>query len=183
MKRLDRTIQQLRFAQAARHIKQHASVLDIGASDGAWFEYLGDRLGHGVGIEPELSESVSNARWELRPGSFPGAVAIGEKFDVVTILAVLEHVRPEEQKAFAMAVADALVPEGLVVITVPAPLVDRMLDILIRLKIIDGMEADQHYGFVPASAVSIFEASGFDLVMHRRFELRLNHLFVFRRSA
>jgi Methyltransferase domain len=182
VKRLDVTLRDMRFRQTARYIRAGARVLDIGVADGAWFTYLGDRLGYGVGLEPDAEADHQADRWEVRKGPFPDAVAPGETFDVVTMLAVLEHIEPDAQRPFACAVANALVPEGLAVITVPAPTVDRILDVLIKLRMLDGMEAGQHYGYDPMLTVPLFESCGFRLLRHRRFELRLNHLFVFGRE-
>ena len=42
------------------------------------------------------------------------------------------------------------------------------------------MEAHEHYGFDPRSVPEIFGSGRLRLERHRRFQLGLNHLFVFR---
>ena len=76
-----------------------------------------------------------------------------------------------------------LVPGGLVVATVPSPQVDEILRVLMRLRILDGMEkglAEQHHGFDPADTTAAFERAGFTLVRRKRFQFGLNNLFVLR---
>ena len=63
------------------------------------------------------------------------------------------------------------------IITVPSPLVDRILKIGIRLRLLEGMEVHQHHGFDPHSMPALF-APHFRVERRRRFELGLNHLFV-----
>ena len=99
--------------------------------------------------------------------------------DVVTMLAVFEHIAPEDQALVVQACADVLVPGGLVVLTVPSPLVDPMLDVLIKARLIDGMAHEQHHGFVPADLQPLFAAGGFAEVAAERFQLGLNNLYVF----
>jgi hypothetical protein len=67
---------------------------------------------------------------------------------------------------------------GVLVATVPSPLVDHILHVLMFLRLIDGQEAHQHYGFVPKDLIKLFEGN-LRLVKHRKFQLGLNNLFVF----
>jgi 2-polyprenyl-3-methyl-5-hydroxy-6-metoxy-1,4-benzoquinol methylase len=182
MKALDRFIQRLRIAKAAPWIAPDSRVLDIGCADGALFRQLRARIREGVGIDSELRERVAGENYELLPGTFPEALEDGGLFDAITLLAVLEHVPPEQQAPLARACARRLAPGGHLVVTAPAPLVDRILDVLLFLRLIDGMALGQHYGFEPAQTPAIFEPHGFALVHARRFQLGLNHLFVFRRQ-
>ncbi len=183
MKALDRWLQRQRIAKAAPWIPRGSRVLDIGCADGALFRQLHDRIREGVGIDSELVERVAHEGYELLPGEFPEALEQREPFDTITLLAVLEHVPPARQADLARACARSLVPGGHLVITAPGPLVDPILDVLSFLRVIDGMALEQHYGFEPSHTPKIFEAHGFDLVEARRFQLGLNHLFVFRRRA
>jgi hypothetical protein len=98
----------------------------------------------------------------------------------VCALAVLEHIGNADQQRFVAGCRAALRPTGRAILTVPAPIVDRILDVLILLKLLKGMEAEEHWGFAPTATVELFERGGFSLECHRRFEFGLNHLFVFR---
>jgi SAM-dependent methyltransferase len=179
---VDGIIRDARIAHAVRVIPPGARILDVGCHDGTLFRRLGPALRDGVGLDPALRGPLAGERYRLEPGLFP-ADAPDEPgaFDVVTMLATLEHLAPEEQKAAAEATHRLLAPGGRVVVTVPSPVVDRLLHWLTRLRVLDGMEAEQHHGFDPADVIPLMEAVGLRLVCHRRFELGLNHLFVFER--
>jgi len=178
LKWLDRALQRMRIRRAAPFIGREDAVLDIGCADGSLFTRL-PWIREGVGIDPDPGVSA-RVGITLRRGQFPDALAPDERFDVLTALAVLEHVPAEGQRAFAKGCRQALRPGGRLVLTVPAPLVDRLLDVLIALRVLRGMEAEEHWGFSPATTVALFSREGFRLETHRRFELGLNHLFVFR---
>lgn len=188
MKAVDRWLQRWRIAKAAPYVAPGARVLDIGCADGALFRQLAQRVGEGVGLDSDLDGAPSTPRFRLIEGLFPealaGAAAAGagaQPFDVITMLAVLEHVPPERQRLLAEACARYLAPGGRLVLTTPSPLVDPILDLLIRLRIIHGMDTEGHYGFRPAETPGIFEPAGFELERAASFQLGLNHLFVFRR--
>ena len=182
MTKIDKLLQRWRFAKAARFIKPGARVLDIGSHDGALFGYLGERLGAGVGIDPTVTAQPSNGKWRVIAGSFPNDVP-RERFDVVTALAVLEHIPEGALPAFRDAIIDRLEPGGRFIATVPSPAVDRILHLLEKLRLIHGMELHEHHGFEASSTPTIFSVQALRLVRARRFQLGLNHLFVFERPA
>ncbi len=182
MKPLDRLLQRWRIAQAARFIPPGAYLLDIGCHDGALFRRLGSRLGGGVGIDPLAPATVPGATgFRLVRGVFPRDLPAGETFDVVTGLAVLEHVPAAEQAGFLAAVAACLRAGGVLLLTVPSPAVDTLLRGLRRVRLADGMSLEEHHGFDPNETPRLGAAAGLQLKRHQRFELGLNHLFVFRR--
>ena len=180
MNELDRRIQTWRIRQAIRFLPPDARVLDVGCDDGALFRTMGPALREGVGLDPALEAAVTGERYRLLPGSFP-ADAPDEPgaFDAVTMLAVMEHVPPDEQPKVAERAFELLRPGGRFVLTVPSPAVDTILDVLIRLHLLHGMEADQHYGFEPDDLAPVATAVGFRLLLRSTFQARLNNLFVF----
>jgi 2-polyprenyl-3-methyl-5-hydroxy-6-metoxy-1,4-benzoquinol methylase len=182
MKALDRWLQRWRIGKVRPFIPVGARVLDVGSADGALFQALAGRLGAGLGLDPE-AEPSEGPGFRLMRGSFPADVPVGQTFDVITMTAVLEHVPPDRQPEWAQACHQLLEPGGVVAVTTPSPVVDPLLDLLIKLRVIDGMEVDQHYGFRPDATVPLFTDAGFELATRRRFQLGLNHLFVFRRAA
>jgi 2-polyprenyl-3-methyl-5-hydroxy-6-metoxy-1,4-benzoquinol methylase len=115
-------------------------------------------------------------------GLFPQDLPDHSPFDVISMLAVLEHIPPDGQGAIARSCLEHLKPGGHVVITVPSPQADLVLDTLRFLRIIDGMALEQHYGFKPHETTGLFEGAGLRLVKKRRFQLGFNNLFVFQKS-
>jgi 2-polyprenyl-3-methyl-5-hydroxy-6-metoxy-1,4-benzoquinol methylase len=183
MKALDRLLQRWRIAKTRPFIARGCRVLDIGCSDGALFRQLSGRFAEGVGIDDDLETPLKSANVELIPGTFPESLAHRDPFDVITMLAVLEHVPRDRQPVVARACAELLRPGGYLLVTTPEPIVDRILDALAFLRLIDGMSLDEHYGFEPSDTPGLFAAHGLRLVRRHKFQLGLNNLFVFRRDS
>jgi 2-polyprenyl-3-methyl-5-hydroxy-6-metoxy-1,4-benzoquinol methylase len=104
-----------------------------------------------------------------------------EPFDVITMLAVLEHVPRAEQSVVASGCARLLKSGSRVIITVPSPRVDAILKGLRAVRLVEGMSLEQHYGFEPREVVPLFTGAALRLVVHRTFQLGLNNLFVFQK--
>jgi len=184
VKHLDRSLRRRRLDQAVRRIPIGARVLDVGCHDGALFRAIGFGLREGIGIDADLLAELRGDNYRLFPGRFPGDLpADVGAFDVITMLAMFEHVPADEQRAVVEACWGLLRGGGSVVITVPSALVDPILDALVAVRLIDGMQHEEHHGFEPDDLVPLFTAVGFELQEHHRFQLGLNNLFVFRRPA
>ncbi len=180
MKFLDRYLRDRRLDQVVRRIPPGARVLDVGCHDGAMFRALGHSLREGWGVDAALVGPLDGPRYRLLPGSFPNDMpSDAGVFDAVTMAAVFEHIPTDEQPAVAKACWELLVDGGQVVLTVPSPLVDPILDVLAATRIIDGIEHHQHFGFQPADLVPLFTGHGFELAHRHSFQLGLNNLFVF----
>ena len=143
---LDRYLQSWRIREARRELPPGARVLDIGTHDGTLFCLT--RAG-GVGIDPELAAAASIPGVTLVKGSFPEDLPQlpDESFNAVTALAVIEHVPESELLVWAETIARLVVPSGPLIITVPAPAVDTILHVLMRLHLVAGMAAHQHHRF------------------------------------
>ena len=108
-------------------------------------------------------------------GSFPQDLRDRGPYDVIALLAVFEHVPDEERAAFVAACRDLLRAGGRVVMTVPAPLVDRIIDALRRFRLVHGMDIEAHHGYQPEETPGYF-AAGMGSSRTSVFELGLNHL-------
>lgn len=181
MKPLDRMLQRWRISKVGPYIEPGNRVLDIGCADGALFRRYGGRITRGIGIDPGLDRSVEGGRWRLIAGRFPEDLPQCNGVDLITMLAVLEHIPPAEQPLAARHCARLLSDGGRLVITVPSPAVESVLRFLKGLRLIEGMSLEQHYGFDPRTTEALFSAHGLQLTEDRRFQLGLNNLYVFRK--
>jgi len=178
MKQGDVILQRWRIRMAGRHLPPGAHVLDIGCSDGLLFSVLKDKIASGVGVDDDSVPGDYGAFRFIR-GRAPDDLPAGETFDAVTLLAVLEHIPAETQRKLAEDCWALLGDTGLVICTVPSPRVDTVIHLGKQLRILDGMQEHEHYGFEPSHTVSLFVDRGFTLRHARRFQLGLNNLFVF----
>lgn len=182
MKAVDSFLQKWRMRVAMEHLPSQVSLIDIGAHNGEMFDALGARLIKGFGIEPLLKLRRDFPNYSLEPGYFPQTRPEESDWDAITMLAVLEHIPASQQKELADACWEVLRPGGLIVITVPSPAVDYILSLLRFFRLIDGMSLEEHFGFQPKDTTEIFAEPRFHLVFHKRFQLGLNHLFVFAKT-
>ncbi len=179
---LDGELQRQRIAQVRRWIEPGSRVLDIGCGDGALFRGLGGRLSEGVGLDPRLRAQFDGPGWALHPGEFPDDLPRGPTFDAIALVAVLEHLPGELQGRLGPICHALLRPNGRVIITVPSPTVDRLLAVLIRLRLVGGQAESEHWGFDPAGTPALFPSPLFTVLASRSFQFGLNRLFVFERA-
>lgn len=181
-KPLDRFLQRYRFRVARAELDGKPRLLDIGTSNGELFDYLGDRIRPSVGIEPDLDVDVSMGDHMLLAGMFPSRQPTGA-FDAATLLAVVEHMDADGLSAAADALSTLVRPGGKVVITMPSPAVDTILDVLISLHLLDGMDTDSHHGLRVDAVPESWSRHGLKLVKRKKFQLGLNNLLVFEVEA
>jgi predicted SAM-dependent methyltransferase len=96
------------------------------------------------------------------------------------MLATLEHMSGIEE--IALECARILRPSGHIVLTVPDPLVDKLLDILIRFRVLEGMSSHQHHRLNPESLPRIFDRASCSVRVWKKFQLGLNNLIIFERQ-
>jgi SAM-dependent methyltransferase len=180
MKALDRYLRNVRIAKARGFVRKGDTVVDVGCADGAMFERWKGLIEFGYGVDPILERTTEYPDYVLYAGLFPDALP-AIKCDVITMLAVLEHVPLDRQGELPRACHELLNPGGRIVITVPSPRVDDILRLLGALRLIDGMSVHEHYGFNAEHTPQIFTLPLFRLTHRRRFQLGLNNLFVFER--
>lgn len=183
LKFVDRLLQYWRIAKVRPYLGKGARVLDIGCADGALFRQLQRLIGSGVGADFALASSAGNERFQLIAGPLPHSVSAAGGFDAVTMLAVVEHLRDEDVPGLRQQCAEALKPDGLLLITVPSVEVDHILHLLSTLHLISGMSLHEHHGFNPTDVPKWFGGQELKLVRTRSFQLGLNHLFVFQKQG
>jgi SAM-dependent methyltransferase len=137
-----------------------------------------------MGIDPTLQASLTTSQgFRMISGYFPDDMPPGyPPFDVISMLAVLEHFPPAQYSKLSDGIRRLLRPDGLLLITVPSAAVDEILKWLLKLRLIHGMSLEEHHGYDVDQTLGIFGAPAFRLLMHKQFQLGLNNLFVFQRS-
>jgi SAM-dependent methyltransferase len=184
MKAIDRFLRAWRSRVALRAAPSVLdAVLDIGCEDG----YLLRKIpaARREGIDPTLKQENCEAGLRLCPGFFPADLSrsgLTGPYDAIFSLAVFEHLTESDFAAARDALPGLLKPGGRLIVTVPHPFVDRILDVLMFLRLIDGQAVEEHHGFDPAHLTNLASDS-IRLVSRSSFQLGLNNLFVFERIA
>lgn len=181
MKLVDRLLQRWRAGKARRWVRPGARVLDIGCHQGEFLRSFGDRIASGVGLDP-LAVPSDDGRLTLKAELFQPPLGYPDgSFDAVVMLATLEHIR--DKAPLGQECSRLLSPGGRLIITVPAKVVDRIVDVLVKLRLADGMSLDEHHGYDPKDTPKVFAPYGFEAEHHARFQLGCNHLFVLRKQG
>lgn len=185
MKYTDRLLQNWRISKVRPYIAPSDRILDIGSADGALFSALGKSVGaNSIGVDPTLKQKLTVNGCALLPGFFPQAIPPDTGvFDVITMLAVLEHFPESAYESLREGCEKFLRPGGKLLITVPSPQVDHILAVLTFLRLVDGMALEEHHGFEVGQTTRIFRPEMFRLIKRSGFQLGLNNLFVFERLA
>lgn len=170
---------------ALPYIKTGSRVLDLGSADGELFRRSGCCGPGSMGIDPTLAASFTTPQgFRMLRGYFPQDMPPGSgPFDCIVMLAVLEHFPPAQYSLLADGCQRLLRPGGLLLITVPSPAVDQILEWLLRFRLIHGMSLEEHHGFEIEQTPHIFSSPAFHLLKQDRFQLGLNNFFAFQRSA
>jgi len=177
----DYLIQAWRMRVAARWIPQGARVLDIGCHQGEFLLWLGGKITPSVGFDPLYKENSSSNKHQFFAQNVQENLPFEDNsFDAVVLLATIEHIH--EKSVIAREAARLLRSGGRVIITVPSLLVDKILEILLFLHVVDGMSLEEHHGFLPDELPDIFIPDGFRLRKKQKFQFGLNNLYVFERS-
>jgi 2-polyprenyl-3-methyl-5-hydroxy-6-metoxy-1,4-benzoquinol methylase len=184
MKLLDKFIRYWRVRMALKNRpKVMENVFDIGCDDGYLLQKLSHITKRQDGVDPRLKSDSISPKSEIKKGFFPSVIEdyqMQGKYDAIFALAVFEHFTEKDIRQSASVISRMLSPEGRLIITVPHPFVDHIIETLICLHVVQGATIEEHHGFDPGDIVKYFSRS-LKLIKHKRFQLGLNNVFVFGR--
>lgn len=179
---LDRLVRRLRARRLHQYLHAGASVLDVGCGTENWFlRANSSRIRLGIGIDPHLAtttfseDNVAGFRGTLSEfASLPDA----HRFDVVTLLAVIEHFDIDSAEGVLRDCKMMLRPGGTVLLTTPTPRAKPVLEFLaFRAHLISKEEiADHSHYHTERSIRELLKSSGFFSVRYRTFQCGMNSL-------
>ena len=177
---LEPILRWMRLRQVISEIPHHSVVLDIGC--GTKFGLLKAiefKIEKGVGIDFKVPEFCTPVLQTFQMHLEERLPFPDESFDVVTMLAVLEHIEYEEQ--ILQEIYRILKPSGKLVLTVPSIWAKPVLEFLAyRLKIVDEHEIRDHKRYYNREDLRyiLVEKSGFLTFQHRYFQIFMNNFCI-----
>ena len=184
MKLLDKVLRYWRVNVALVNCpRKMDSVFDIGCGEGYLINKLRNQVKKRDGVDPRLRADTVSPGSELKKGLFPSAIEeyqMRHSYDAIFALAVFEHFTEDDIKQSASVIFQMLAPGGRLIITVPHPFVDKILDVLLFFHLIEAHSIEEHHGFEPDELLVYFSET-LRLVKRGRFQFGLNNLFVFER--
>jgi len=153
-------------------------VLDVGCGSSPYFlshTYFTEK--HAVDQLPPAAGSSDILWHQLDLNSRPTLPFDDGFFQVVTMLAVAEHLDPAALEQLCGECRRVLAPGGRLVLTTPAARADRLLRFMARVGLVSREEIDEHkYAYTPALLGWYFGRAGFEMtkVEVGHFELGYN---------
>ena len=178
---LEPLLRKMRIRQVIPTIRQYpdCALLDVGCGwEARLLQTLEPEIGSGTGIDrvaPDITrQKIKTIQVDLE-GAFPFK---DDAFDVVTMLAVLEHLN--QPVLTLREIRRVLKPAGALVITVPSHAAKPVLEFLaFRLKIVSAEQiADHKKYWNRADLKNAAMEVGLTMKVHRYFQLGFNNFAV-----
>lgn len=146
-----------------------------------WFlDSVQHAIASGVGIDPFLREERRSGRVIGYRCSLDAFTKTGKRadFDVVTMVAVIEHLPPAEARRTLEHVKALLRPGGVFVFSTPTPASKPVLEFLaFRLGVISRAEIEDHKVYYDRRMIEqLSDEVGMVLTHYKRFQFGFNSL-------
>ncbi len=132
------------------------TILDIGCGTIPFF-LINSEFNEKYGIDPAIRISTSDDNIFLENFDIEKNDTLpfdNEFFDVVTMLAVFEHIEPDRLVMVLKEIKRVLKKEGKFVLTTPAKWTDRLLRIMAKFKLVSAVEINEHKGAYDHSSIA-----------------------------
>lgn len=182
---LTRRVQRARLAAALPYISHEDRVLDLGCGltdlPARFPSYVGcDRNPLVLSEMRKRHPEAAFTSWDVDSAEPPHEVVAGSPYDVILMLAILEHLQ-SPARALARAVA-LLAPGGRILATTPHPLGRLPLEAGARFGLLSRHADEEHEALLDRAALERAAASaGLELASYARFLAGLNQLVVLTR--
>ncbi|MDD2914282.1 MAG: class I SAM-dependent methyltransferase [Gallionella sp.] len=181
---LESLLRQMRISKVLPSIRQYPScrMLDIGCGwEAKLLKTVEPHIAQGVGIDfkaPEIQSGKIKTQKVMLDGKLPFA---NESFDVVTMLAVLEHLT--QPVKIAHEIERILSPGGCLVVTVPSKIAKPILEFLAyKLRVVSEAEIRDHKAYYNRRDLAfLFGKTNLKMEKCCYFQLGMNNLCILRK--
>lgn len=183
MKPLDNFLRYYRYQKVFKYLKNKNfnNLLDIGCHDLYTLKKLKKkRIAKNLyGIDKNLP--IQDEQFFLLNNIFPlSEVELAKlkkiRFQCIISMATFEHIKEDQLTTSVNQLSELLDDNGIVIITVPSPLVDSIINVLSILNLIDSeeLDGDAHHHLSVKKLKRILNQKF--IVRHHFFQLGLNNL-------
>jgi ubiquinone/menaquinone biosynthesis C-methylase UbiE len=178
---LEPILRWMRLRRVIPYIEKSFNVLDIGCGRSATFlRSIAPQISQGVGIDYKVNENIEIANIKVQKQILDKNLPFADNsFDVVTMLAVLEHIENEQE--ILSEVHRVLVPNGKLILTVPSIWAQPVLEFLAyKLKLVSKDEIQDHKRYYTHDKLKevLVVNTGFQKFTHRYFQCWMNNFCV-----
>jgi ubiquinone/menaquinone biosynthesis C-methylase UbiE len=183
---LEPILRSLRLGKVMRHIPKSSSVLDVGCGTSASFlKAISGHINQGVGIDFKVNENMQIPNVKVQRVMLEDRLPFEDcSFEIVTMLAVLEHI--EKEREILSEIFRVLVPGGKLILTVPSVWAKPVLEFLsYKLKIVSEAEIRDHKRYYTREKLEVVlaQVSGFQSFQHHYFQLWMNNFCTVNKPA
>ena len=139
-----------RRAQVANYLildyHRKGRVLDIGCGSTPYF-LTNTKFVQKYGLDPSLKKMEGFGNLKLQRFDVEKNLKLPFKenfFEVVTLLAVIEHIEPDRIKCLLKEIRRVMKPRGRLILTTPTPFANKLLRIMSVLKLTSTKEVEEH---------------------------------------
>lgn len=174
-------LERFRLRQAIPHISPGSSVLDIGCGRARVLKFIQPPSYLGLDVIPEVI-TRNRARYPQYEFALVNVekedVRVDRRFNVVLMLAVLEHL---VQRAEVVGrVKGLLAAGGCIIVTTPHPRGRKVLEIGSRAGVFSSESQEEHHGLMDREELRGLAARcGLHLTRYQMFLLGMNQLAIF----
>jgi ubiquinone/menaquinone biosynthesis C-methylase UbiE len=174
---LEPLLRRMRLQRVKPHIPHNSVVLDVGCGRSATFlRTIFPYIKQGIGVDFKVENTQLSNIQTIQIILDDRLPFEDSSFDVVTMLAVLEHIENERQ--ILKEIYRVLVPGGKLVITVPSIWSQPVLEFLAyKLKIVSEAEIRDHKRYYNRQKLkrALVEVTGFQEFNHQYFQFWMNN--------
>ena len=144
---------------------RNGRILDIGCGTTPFF-LIHTKFAHKFGLDPFVNNNIMTKKIKLKRFDIEKNIKLpfnDNYFDVVTMLAVFEHIDQDKLTDILKEIRRVLKIGGRFILTTPCLWTDKILRIMSRLRLVSQKEIEEHKcAYSHSSLVSYFMNGGFD---------------------